>query len=233
MVDKEQVVEALREVYDPDIAITFPPGARGSFLYAYLTNKIDTPEFEFKIKIPMEYKHVINPVAISKFKYRIFVKVDLEMLSIWLYLYWQKNLVVMFPDYDDLLTANTFDKLYVSARYFYDYTNESDLSCFNYIVPFSKIFDWEYLRNLYFMIHGVYPNNKKIIVQTNTLNEKTKPPFQIIQEIIRLENKLQLKDHIFIEDMHEVYLKCIQHKDVSILEKFIVPSNYSKNEFIL
>lgn len=36
-----------------------------------------------------------------------------------------------------------------------------------------------------------------------------------------------------VEALREVYLKCIENKDVSILEKFIVPSNYSKNEFIL
>ena len=54
------------------------------------------------------------------------------------------------------------------------------LNCFNYIVPFNKIFDWEYLRNLYFTIHGVYPINKKIIVQTNALSKKTKLPFEII-----------------------------------------------------
>lgn len=217
-----------------DIGITFPPGARGSFLYAFLTDAIDTPEFEFvRTDISLEYKHLINPDAISKFKYRIFVKVDLEMLSIWLYLFWKKNIVFQHTGYDDNLTEKTFDKLYKSGRNLYDYCNESDLSCFNYIVPFSKIFDWEYLRNLYFMIHGVYPNNKKIIVQTNTLSKKTNLPCEIIQEIIRLEDKLQLKNYIFINNMYELYLKCIENKDVSILEKFIVPSNYSKEKFIL
>ena len=215
----------------PDIAITFPPGARGSFLHAFLKNKIDSPEFEFIEDIPAEYKHTINPKAISKFEHRIFVSLDLQMLDVWLYLFWQKNILVDYEGYEDVFKQETFDKLYISAKNLYNYCIENDLSCFNYVVPFSKIFDWKYLSNLYYTINHKLPTNKKIIVDTNKLSTKTNTACKVIKEIIRLEKLLEVDNDIFTMDMFELYKECLQNKDVKVLEKNIVKSNYIKRKY--
>tara|TARA_Y200000002_G_scaffold284645_1_gene238640 strand:- start:50 stop:742 length:693 start_codon:yes stop_codon:yes gene_type:complete len=220
-----------------DISITFDPGARGSFLYVFLQGKLQNYDYEFNVFIPPEYKHTINPKAIAKFKYRIFVKLDLQMLDVWLFNFWQKIITqepYSFPgEYDDVYQEKTFNKLYKSARNAYNYSMESDLSCFNYIVPFSRTFDWKYLSNLYFSINNKLPTNKVIIEDTNKLSKETNTACKVVKEIIRLEDILQVNDYVFTKNMYELYLECLNINDIRILEKNLVKSNYTQGEFSL
>ena len=98
-------------------------------------------------------------------------------------------------------------------------------------MPFSKIFDWKYLSNLYYTINHKLPTNKKIIVDTNKLSTKTNTACKVIKEIIRLENLLEVDNDIFTMDMFELYKECLQNKDVKVLEKNLVKSNYSKRKY--
>ena len=102
---------------------------------------------------------------------KIFIDLDRPKLDRWLYLFFKKVLVTQDSSFDNLLQERVFEKLYWSLHYELDLCKGMDKSLFDYVVPFSKLYDWDYLNDLKFKISGKYSNKKEIVDKTNQLSD--------------------------------------------------------------
>ena len=102
---------------------------------------------------------------------KIFIDLDRPKLDRWLYLFFKKVLVPQDSSFNNLLQEQVFEKLYWSLHYELDLCKGMDKSLFDYVVPFSKLYDWDYLNDLKFKISGKYSNKKEIVDKTNQLSD--------------------------------------------------------------
>ena len=154
-------------------------------MHSFLTDIISDSSFEFETAPYMKaYIHVSPHLSIenNNFIYRnraydmdrytkIFIDLDRPKLDRWLYLFFKKVLVTQDSSFDNLLQERVFEKLYWSLHYELDLCKGMDKSLFDYVVPFSKLYDWDYLNDLKFKISGKYSNKKEIVDKTNQLSD--------------------------------------------------------------
>ena len=172
--------------------VVFSPGARGNFLECFLNNKL-TESFEYvsgdyhchtwqlKIKgnnfIVYETKDKINKQWPYNETTNIFIDLDKQKLDTWLNLFYEKKYK------KNLLEENTFDKLFASTYNELKHCRLINRDHFDYIVPFSKLYDWDYMENLFFNINGHNPTCKEVFLKTNEINNLTKINFKVIVEM--------------------------------------------------
>jgi hypothetical protein len=113
----------------------------------------------------------------------IFIDLDRKKLDRWLYLFYKKNIVVQDSSFSNLLEEHTFDKLYRAIHYELTLCKNIDHNIFDYVVPFSKLYDWDYLNDLKFKISGTHSNKKEIVDKTNYLNDVDDIHFKTIVDM--------------------------------------------------
>jgi hypothetical protein len=191
-----------------EILLVFSPGARGNFLNSFLTDFITESAFEFsnatyihtwQLKVEdnrfVQYAHknftehhisddcfIVNTYVTDQY-IKIFIDLDILKLDRWLYLFYKKNIVVQDSSFSNLLEEHTFDKLYRAIHYELDLCKNIDHNIFDYVVPFSKLYDWDYLNNLKFNISGTHSNKKEIVDKTNYLNDVDDIHFKTIVDL--------------------------------------------------
>lgn len=162
----------------------YPPGARGNFLNAFLTDSIDEPAFEFA---PTWSIHTCQlqelDIASKKQCTKIFINLDRPKLDRWLYAFYKKNIFLEDSSYGNILEEHSFDKLYRSVICELDLCKNVDHDMFDYVVPFSKLYDWDYMNNLKFKISGTYSNKKDIVDKSNHLNDVDNIHFKTIVDL--------------------------------------------------
>jgi len=170
-----------------DILLVFSPGGRGNFLNSFLTDSISESAFEFGNATYIHTCHLLvegNIFKNLKDQYtKIFIDLDRPKLDRWLYLYYKKNIVVQDSSFSNLLEEHTFDKLYRSVICELTLCKNVDHNVFDYVVPFSKLYDWDYLNNLKFNISRTHSNKKEIVDETNHLNDVDDIHFKTIVDL--------------------------------------------------
>jgi len=191
-----------------EILLVFSPGARGNFLNSFLTDSITESAFEFyratyihtcQLKVEdnrfVKYAHknftehhisddcfIVDTYDTDQYT-KIFIDLDRLKLDRWLYLFYKKNIVVQDSSFSNLLEEHTFDKLYRSIHCELNLCKNIDHSIFDYVVPFSKLYDWDYLNDLKFKISGTYSNKKEMVDKTNYLNDVDDIHFKTIVDL--------------------------------------------------
>ena len=189
-----------------DLFLVFPPGARGNFLNAFLTDSISEPAFEFSNATYIHTCHLkVEDNTFKNQHTKIFIDLDRPKLDRWIYLYYKKNIVVQDSSFSNLLEEHTFDKLYRSIICELDLCKNVHHNMFDYVVPFSKLYDWDYLNNLKFNISGTHSNKKEIVDKINHLNDVNDIHFKTIVDLaINIDS-----DEILPYKLYDRYLEIV------------------------
>jgi len=191
-----------------ELLLVFSPGARGNFLNAFLTDSISESAFEFnnatymhtwQLKVEdnmfVGYAHknftehyisddcFITDTYVTDQYTKIFIDLDRLKLDRWLYLFYKKNILVQDSSFSNLLEEHTFDKLYSAMHYELNLCKNIDHNIFDYVVPFSELYNWDYLNDLKFKISGTHSNKKEIVDKTNYLNDVDDIHFKTIVDM--------------------------------------------------
>lgn len=175
------------------IFVVFAPAARGNFLECFLDNTLTEESFLFesgiyhchtwqlKVKgndfVVYQSKDKINKQWPYNETTNIFIDLDYKKLDTWLNLFYEKKYK------KNLLEENTFDKLFATTYDELQYCRLINRDHFDYIVPFSKLYDWDFMENLYLNINGYNPTCKEVFLKTNKINNITKIHFKVIVEM--------------------------------------------------
>jgi hypothetical protein len=174
----------------------FNPGARGSFLYYFLTDKLHSKGFDIGLQADKSQETYAN--GIWKFhiegheqfplpgdvKVLITIETSTNYLHNWLYLYWQKNILVESPWLDDATNRLTFEKLHQSTHHELTLCENVDVGYFDYVVPFDCLYDLDYLSDLYSQINNRPSNNMQLVKEINNINNVSSRECKIITNMV-------------------------------------------------
>jgi len=217
-----------------EILCVFPPGSRGTFLVNFLTDNIIKAEFEFGNQgfkkfhtRQIIYNNEIYRLS-QKIPLKIFIYLYKDLLDVYLYCYYYKNILPHYPKYNNLYSEKTFDKLFYMLKNEYEDCNKIKNDYFDYVIPFSKTFDIEYLAALYKDINKKDLKNISIIEESNALSFKTDKHLSIVCEIFKriLEIKMSW-DSIFYYSLFDLYIDCLNNENSNKIEHLIIPQNFS------
>ena len=184
------------------LSVMFNPGARGSFLYYFLTDQLHSKGFDIGSMAEEEnyadgtwkfhiagHEQFPLPGDISIL---ISISSNTNYLKNWLYLYWQKNILEEFPTLRDLTQQETFEKLYKSTHHELDVCANVDTKYFDYVVPYDCLYDLDYLNDLYSQINKRQNNNMQLVKEINDINNISSRECKIITDMV-LEEREQNK----------------------------------------
>lgn len=161
------------------ILIHGAPGARMAFVNAFLTNILQPNVYDVgaELKSPFCKLHFHDNDRVKNFNgSKIYIKLSNELLFLHLFLFLEKNLFVQEPTFATFHYShrNLFDKLYYFSKMCFNDEASTDLSLYNYIVPFDKTYDINFLISLYKEINGDYPSNG-LLDSVNSTNQRNYP----------------------------------------------------------
>lgn len=164
------------------ILIHGAPGSRLGFINSLLTNSLLPDMYDVGAESPSRFVklHIYNEEKVKQFAgKKIFIKVSHDLLFLQLFLYYDKNLLVQNPEVGQYHYTHRylFDKFYYSSKMWFDDKNSTNLSLYDYIIPFENTYDINYLISLYKAFHGCDPSDKLInaAITTNQRNMPTVP----------------------------------------------------------
>lgn len=194
------------------LSVMFNPGARGSFLYYFLTDQL--PGVGFDIGTMIDKKNYADgtwkfhiagheqfPLP-GDVKILITLDTNTNYLQNWLYLYWQKNILEEFPTLTHLTQQETFEKLHKSTHNELDVCANVDRKYFDYVVPYDCLYDLEYLSDLYFQINNRQPNNMQLVKQINDVNNIYSRECKIITDMVLEEREQNRFDEYCFRLLH-------------------------------
>ena len=128
------------------------PGTRLGFLNAFLSDTLEPNMYDVGDTSSFLKLHEFNKTKIKEFNgKKFYIKLSHDLLFLHLFLFFEKNILIQQPEFKNFhYTHRTlFDKFYYSCRTFFEDEKQTDTSLFDYVVPFEKTYDEDYLIMLY------------------------------------------------------------------------------------
>lgn len=164
------------------ILIHGAPGSRLGFLNAFLTDSLKPNLYDVGLHDigAQSYKmHDYDEEKLKNFKgKKFYIQLSKELLFLHLFLFFDKN-VVLDQTYRQCHYTHKmiFDKCYYSARGWINDQRVINTNLYDYIIPFDKTYDIEYLINLYQQVNGRIPSELLLesVNSTNLVNSPSIP----------------------------------------------------------
>lgn len=153
------------------------PGIRLGFINAFLTNTLQPNMYDVGHVSPFLKLHTFDKEKIKRFNgKKIYIKLSHDLLFLHLFLFFEKNVLKQSPEFKNFHYTHrlVFDKLYYSSRTFFEDEKQTDKSLFDYVVPFEKTYNEDYLIMLYELVNGTTPT-KELLNSVKTTNQTNYP----------------------------------------------------------
>jgi len=171
----------MEEAKSAKLLIQGPPGVRIGFVNALLSDRLTDGLFDVgdEIKAGLyqvdEKLHDYDQQHIVNFSGRsIGIKMSMNLLELHLYLFQAKNFKLIAPELTSLHHTHRLliDKLYYSAKSWYNQQCSNDYSIFDHVITFSDTFEIDKMFELYFAFNKkpIDEKLKQAVVTTNQRN---------------------------------------------------------------
>lgn len=159
------------------ILIHGAPGSRLGFVNAFLTNTLLPNMYDVGQTSKFVKFHTYNKESVKKFNgKKIYIQLSNNLLFLHLFLFFEKNVLVQDPAYKQYHQTHRtlFDKFYYTCKMWFDDERITDTSLYDYVVPFEKTYDIDYLVELYQLFNGTMPSDI-LLESVRTTNLKNYP----------------------------------------------------------
>lgn len=209
------------------------PGTRLGFLNAFLTNELQPNTYDVGMGSRTLFfkQHEYNKEQLTKFKgKKFYIKLSNELLFLHLFLFFEKNVLLQDQIYKQYHYTHRalLDKFYYSAKMWFDDEQITDKTLYDYVVPFDKTYDLEYLIELYQAVNGTMPSDTLLesVKSTNLVNFPTIPD----------NHSVRVAAELFNFEYKNNYTEYHRHWAINVVAPFdhnsgecLDPSNWADN----
>ena len=200
---------------NPKFLIHADPGARSSFLAAWLTDNLKDAGFDVgettrtkfvKIHTLDDVDKLINFPGI-----KIRIKSDLSKLDLQLLLFLRKNVHTQIPNFTrNEYSLETFSKVYIFAKECFEHDASLNYLHYDHVIDFCDTFNLEKLTELYVKCNNCYPamDNINHMLKNNAMNQlliEKNHACNISAMLITTETKMNLKEKNRKWSLPEIY----------------------------
>lgn len=139
------------------ILIHGSPGVRLGFVNSVLTNTLKSNSYDVGYSCPYYKLHFYNNEEVKNYNgKKIYIKLSNDLLFLHLFLFFEKNVLAQDHQFKKFhyTHRNLFDKFYYFSKMCFEDEKLTDFSLYDYVVPFEKTYDIDYLTSLYYSFNG-------------------------------------------------------------------------------
>ena len=221
---------------NPKFLIHADPGARSSFLAAWLTDNLKDAGFDVgettrtkfvKIHTLDDVDKLINFPGI-----KIRIKSDLSKLDLQLLLFLRKNVHTQIPNFTrNEFSLETFSKVYIFAKECFEHDASLNYLHYDHVIDFCDTFNLEKLEELYVKCNGCYPavDHISCMLKNNELNQiliEKNHACNIATMLITSEANMKLKEKDRQWSLPDIYNTVNTNELYDSIQSKIKATNY-------
>ena len=221
---------------NPKFLIHADPGARSSFLAAWLTDNLKDAGFDVgettrtkfvKIHTLDDVDKLINFPGI-----KIRIKSDLSKLDLQLLLFLRKNVHTQIPNFTrNEFSLETFSKVYIFAKDCFEHDASLNYLHYDHVIDFCDTFNLEKLEELYVKCNGCYPavDHISCMLKNNELNQiliEKNHACNIAAMLLTVETKMNLEEKNRLWSLPEIYNTVNTNELYDYIQSSIKATNY-------